>query len=158
MSELVVLEIRGVGGATAEEILDGRVVQTAGDEAAGFYRRRDPRGERTVEAYEWGRLTSGSRASALWWILFPFTLVNVAGWMFRPTDEERARTHESRRSSLWWGRLLIVAGGLAITATFVMWLVALTTEMVAFGCGTDPDCGARWYVAPLTWFAPENDV
>jgi hypothetical protein len=158
VSELVVLEIRGVGGATAEEILDGRVVQTAGDEAAGFYRRREPRGERTVEAYEWGRLTSGSRASALWWILFPFTLVNVAGWMFRPTSEERSRAHEPRRSSLWWGRLLIVLGGLAITATFVMWLVALTTEMVAFGCGTDPDCRARWYVAPLTWFAPANEV
>lgn len=106
------LEIRGVGGATAGEILGGDVTQTAGDELAGFYRPDDPQ-TRPTEAYEWGKLTSGSRTSALWWILFPFTLINVAGWLFRPTATELGRSDEPRRSFLWFSRLVIVGGGLA---------------------------------------------
>ena len=157
MAESVLLEIRGVGGATAEEILGGPVVQTAGDAQAGFYRRAQPTAQPT-EAYEWGRLTSGSRTSALWWILFPFTLINVAGWMFRPNEDELDRSDEPHRSSLWFARLLIAVGGLALTATYVIWITALTTEMVAFGCGTDADCSDRWYTAPLTFFGPENDM
>lgn len=62
---MVLIEIRGVGGATAGEILGGQVTQTAGDELAGFYRADDPSKATPTEAYEWGRLTSGSRTSAL---------------------------------------------------------------------------------------------
>jgi len=145
------LEVRGVGGATAEEILGGPAVQTSGDELAGFFRPAEP-GAQPTEAYEWGRLTSGSRTSALWWILFPFTLINVAGWMFRPSADELGRRNEPHRSSLWFSRLLIVGGGLAITAAYVLWIAALTTELVAFGCGTDAECSARWYMTPLTLF------
>ncbi len=153
----MLLEIRGVGGATAEEILNGPAVQTAGDELAGFYRPETPTSQPT-EAYEWGRLTSGSRTSALWWVLFPFTLINIAGWMFRPSASELDRRDELRRSSLWFSRLVIVAGGLAITATYVMWIVSLTTEMVAFGCRADTTCTDRWYMAPLTLFGAQNDM
>ncbi len=157
MTESVLLEIRGVGGATAEEIIGGPVTQTSGDELAGFYRPDEPRPQAT-EAYEWGRLTSGSRTSALWWVLFPFTLINVAGWMFRPSTTELKQSDENVRSSLWWSRLLIVGGGLAITAAYVMWVTALTTEMVAFGCRADPGCTDRWYMAPLTFFGQDNSV
>ena len=157
MTGVVLLEVRGVGGATAEEILGGPVLQTSGDELAGFYRRDDEEPQHT-EAYEWGKLTSGSRTSALWWILFPFTLMNVAGWMFRPNGEELGRAHEHQRSSLWIGRLLMVGGGLAITAAYVLWTAALTTEMVAFGCRFDAQCAERWYMAPLTMFGDDNGV
>jgi hypothetical protein len=151
------LEIRGVGGATAEEILGGPAVQTAGDSQAGFYRSEEADAE-NVEAYEWGRLTSGSRTSALWWILFPFTLINVAGWMFRPSKAELERTDERLRSSLWLGRLLIAVGGLAMTAAYVIWVAALTTEMVVFGCRDGVGCVDRWYMAPLTMFGEGNVV
>jgi hypothetical protein len=157
LAEVVVLEIRGVGGATAGEILGGDVTQTAGDELAGFYRPDEPQTTPT-EAYEWGKLTSGSRTSALWWILFPFTLINVAGWMFRPTATELGRSDEPRRSSLWFSRLVIVGGGLAVTAAYITWITALTTEMLAFGCSTDEMCAARWYMAPLTFFGEDNSV
>jgi hypothetical protein len=157
MTEVMLLEIRGVGGATAEEILNGPVVQASGDGLAGFYRPGEPTSQPT-EAYEWGRLTSGSRTSALWWILFPFTLINVAGWMFRPSAAELDRGDEPQRSSLWFSRLVIVGGGLAITAAYVMWITALTTEMVAFGCHADTTCAARWYMAPLGFFGDHNEV
>lgn len=32
-------------------------------------------------AYRWARLTSGKNRYALWLLLLPYTLVNVAGWM-----------------------------------------------------------------------------
>ena len=68
MSDVVVLEIRGVGGATAEEILGTEVTQLTGDKKAGFFRREEPEEpERHVEAYYWGGLTSGSGTTALWW-------------------------------------------------------------------------------------------
>jgi len=158
LAEVVLLEIRGVGGATAEEILEGPVTQTSGDELAGFYRANEPKTATATEAYEWGRLTSGSRTSALWWILFPFTLVNVAGWMFRPTPDEAGRGDEPQRTALWYSRLIVVGGALAITAAYVMWTVALTTEMVAFGCGVDASCASRWYMGPLSLFGEQNDI
>ncbi len=153
MPQMVQLEIRGVGGAAAEEILGGPVTQTAGDRTAGFYKPDTPRSDgRDVEAYEWGRLTSGASSTAVWWILFPFTLMNVAGWMFQPTESERRNPDEKIRSSLWWGRLLVVFGGLAITAVYVVWTVTLTTEIVAFGCAQSAECSSRWYVGPVGWF------
>jgi hypothetical protein len=153
MDRIVQLEIRGVGGATAEETLGGAVTQVAGDRSAGFYTPDVPdSNKRDVEAYEWGRLTSGAWSSAVWWILFPFTLMNVAGWMFQPTATEREHSDEAVRSSLWWGRLLVVLGGLAITAVYVVWTVTLTTEIVAFGCADSVECSSRWYVGPVGWF------
>lgn len=156
-NDIVVMEIRGVGGATAEEILQAPVVQVGGDELAGFFRTDEPDDLR--EAYEWGRLTSGSPSSALWWILFPFTLANVSGWMFRPSSEELDRAHENRWSSLWLVRGLVALGSLAITGLYVLWAVTITTEIVVFGCVSTPSCYQRWYLAPLEMFgrAPGSD-
>ncbi len=65
------------------------VTRVAGDEAAGFYRPQDAEGHpidadgegSPVEAYSWGGLTSGGKLPALWLLLTPFTLVNVAFFM-----------------------------------------------------------------------------
>lgn len=92
--DVVELRVRGVGGETAEEILGGPVRQVDGDASAGFYEKADGSGDgegnshRRVEAYEWGRLTSGPSRSALWWVLLPFSLMNVAGWLLAPPDDE----------------------------------------------------------------------
>jgi hypothetical protein len=150
---MVQMEIRGVGGATAQEILEGPVTQVSGDRIAGFYSPDVPPSHgRDVEAYEWGRLTSGTRTSSVWWILLPFTLINVAGWMFRPTADDQGRPDEPVRSSLWYGRLLVVMGGLAMTAVYVVWIVTLTVQIVVFGCVASPECADRWFMAPVAWF------
>lgn len=75
---------------------------------------RAPAGRRDVHVYHWSPLTSGSRSFALWPLLLPFTLVNVAGWM-GPPGPRTWRTTLHRVGAVWVG--------LATTAAAVMWLL-----------------------------------
>lgn len=84
------LRIHGVSGTPPASMLGvPSVTRVAGDEAAGFYRPQDAEGHpidadgegSLVEAYSWGGLTSGGKLRALWLLLTPFTLVNVAFFM-----------------------------------------------------------------------------
>jgi hypothetical protein len=145
---VVELHIRGVGGATAEDILKGPVEQVSGDAVAGFYRPRN--GAPDIEAYDWGRLTSGTASRAIWWLLLPFTLFNVSGWMVRPRQGE---TEEPVRpwSSLAVGRGLVIAGSYLMTGMYVTWIAVVATDLVALDCGNVGDCRNRWYLAPLRW-------
>lgn len=76
------LQIHGVGGATAGQLLDeSKPVQVAGDGVAGFFRARTKVAPHDREAYVWGGLTSSAIITGLWWLLLPFTLANVSGWV-----------------------------------------------------------------------------
>src|SRR5262245_17348857 len=87
----VELRVHGVTGTPAEDMLDRHIIgRVAGDSDAGFFRPRDeygatlgPGGAR-LEAYRWGNLTAGAAARALWLLLLPFTLANVAMWLRPP--------------------------------------------------------------------------
>src|SRR5689334_6311224 len=80
------LRVHGVSGTPPETMLEHPTVRrVAGDGASGFYRRvwqnrsiaaDDATG--VLEAYSWGGLTAGSKLRALWLLLMPFLLVNVA--------------------------------------------------------------------------------
>ena len=55
--DVVEIRVRGVGGETAIEILEGPVRQVDGDADAGFYKADRAEGsdvDHSVEAYEWG--------------------------------------------------------------------------------------------------------
>ncbi|HET6212197.1 MAG TPA: hypothetical protein VFE14_04915, partial [Micromonosporaceae bacterium] len=80
------LRVHGVGGTPPSAMLDDPLVkQVTGDGIAGIWRGADRVTGSGVrwhrEAYSWGGLTSKALASALWLILLPFALVNLAGWM-----------------------------------------------------------------------------
>lgn len=87
----VELRVHGVRATAPEDMLDvDRVVQVAGDELGRVLRRADRRGDplpepdgHVVEAYHWGRLTSGSSAQGLWLLLAPFGLANAAQFACR---------------------------------------------------------------------------
>jgi hypothetical protein len=92
------LRVHGVSGTPPDRMLQHpRVRRVAGDSRAGFYRRHwthrasalDTAADR-VEAYSWGGLTAGNGGRALWLLLLPFLLVNVAFWALPATD--RAQT------------------------------------------------------------------
>ena len=75
------LLVHGVGGESAEDTLhEPHPMQVAGDATAGFYRGPDVDG-RHRESYSWGGLTSGKASRALWLLLLPFMLLNVAFYM-----------------------------------------------------------------------------
>ncbi|MFB6841317.1 hypothetical protein [Streptomyces sp. NPDC056361] len=93
------LLVHGVGGATPQDMLDDpRTVRITGDRTAAMYRRGDDldaedHPERYAarpvpEAYVWSNLTSGDGARALWLLLLPFMVANLAHWM-RPPARNR---------------------------------------------------------------------
>ncbi len=92
-SRTVELRVHGVGGSHGAKMLGYESetdVVVVGEGVGGtrvLARRRDP----SVESYEWGDLTSGSGVRALWILLLPFTLINVAGWMHPPVDRTSVR-------------------------------------------------------------------
>jgi hypothetical protein len=64
--------------------------------------------------YHWSPLTSGSRSFAVWPLLLPFTLVNVAGYM-APAGRATWRTTLHRVAAVWVG--------LATTAAAMVWFL-----------------------------------
>ena len=165
--------IHGVGGTTAETLLDHpQPVQVSGDDRAGFFRHPDPPGtdrpgkcpdatesesrEHNLEAYSWGGLTSRSATRALWILLLPFTLTNVAGWMVvrrgQRSDDEAAplkdKSAPDRLAGLQERLIRVVA--LLCTVLTVVGVAALTADLIALQCGGSAACRAdRWWMKPF---------
>jgi hypothetical protein len=151
---LIALEllVHGVGGATPEDMLgDPRTVRIAGDDTAALFRRaadvhaeRHPgahRHEPVPEAYVWSNLTSGDSTRALWLLLVPFMVVNLAHWM-RPDASGRPRT------ARLYG-VLVRLTGLTLTVLLVAAACEVAMDLVAWQCAGTPSCSARH-----TWLGP----
>ncbi|MFF7729055.1 hypothetical protein [Streptomyces sp. NPDC008001] len=139
------LLVHGVGGTTPQVMLgDPRTVRVTGDTIAGIHRRvddldaetrpADHRREPVREAYVWSNLTSGDASRALWLMLLPFMVINLAHWM-RPTSEGRATTVRA------YGLLVrLVALTLTVLLTAAACEVAL--DLTAWQCAGTPACSA----------------
>ena len=141
--ETVELRVHGVHGTSPGTMLgvaDGAVGQVAGDGLTGIYRVRDgtvPNRDLagtsvSVEAYSWGALTSGVQGflgwvrRALWLILLPFALVNLAYW---------ARLELGRGSGgAQWGARAVRVSGLLLTVFFVVTPCVVAVDMGAWQC------------------------
>jgi hypothetical protein len=138
------LRVHGVSGTppTANDML-GRhdVTCVAGDRTAGFYRRAiaEPSSTGTVlEAYSWGNLTSGGASRALWLLLLPFTLVNVAFWMRPGPDGPPAREKLDGAA-----QSLIRLFAVSLTSTLVLGAVGMSVDLAGWQCaGPGRSCGA----------------
>ncbi|MCZ2524952.1 hypothetical protein ODJ75_09685 [Streptomyces sp. HB2AG] len=144
------LLVHGVGGTTPDVMLgDRRIVRVQGDDTAGLYRRTDdadaesrPGGHReepVPEAYSWCNLTSGNSSRALWLLLLPFMVVNLAHWM-RPAPAGRRpgldRAHD----------LLVRLLALSLTVLLVSAACEVALDLVAWQCAGTPRCvaGQSW--------------
>jgi hypothetical protein len=168
-SEVVEIRVHGVSGTPPEDLLDvPLVVQQAGDRKAGFYKprsfaeERDPRmidgkpattGPR-LEGYAWGGLTSGAPSRALWLLLLPFTLLNVA-----PRLRPAGRSVGNLRVLWFVSRLL----ALAMTVLIVTALAGVTVDLFAYQCApgvpAGPSCSAAppgWLMRPLLGMSNEH--
>ncbi|MEV3988416.1 hypothetical protein AB0J57_05855 [Streptomyces sp. NPDC049837] len=138
------LLVHGVGGTTPELMLDDpRTVRVTGDETAAIYRRtvdqhaeeepeRFADGRPVPEAYCWCNLTSGNGARALWLLLLPFMVVNLAHWM-RPPAERQATTVR-----LYGVLVRLVALTLTVLLTAAACEVAL--DLTAWQCAGSTRC------------------
>jgi len=140
------LLVHGVGGTTPQEMLgDPSIQRVTGDMTAAIYRRTDdvdaeqrPQdyADRPVpEAYSWSNLTSGNGARALWLILLPFMVANLAHWM-------RPATGDSRRTAVRLHGVLVRLIGLTLTVLLVAAACEVALDLVAWQCAGAPDCAA----------------
>jgi hypothetical protein len=136
---VVELRVHGVSGGQAEELLDVEpAMRVSGDALAGFFRWRRRRDTECVpgvprEIFAWGNLTSGRSSRALWLLLLPFMLVNIAYWM-RPGRLGPHRSPLLRAADLVYGgavRLL----ALSLTALLVLAAAGVGMDLVAWQCG-----------------------
>ncbi|MCS0637013.1 hypothetical protein NX801_15350 [Streptomyces sp. LP05-1] len=138
--------VHGVGGATPQDMLDDpRTVRVSGDETAAMHRRTEDRNaekhpERfrdgpVQEAYCWSGLTSGNGTRALWLLLLPFMVVNLAHWM-RPPTEGRRRTVR-----LYGTLVRLLALSLTVLLTASVCEVAL--DLTAWQCAGSAACAGR---------------
>jgi hypothetical protein len=146
------LRVHGVSGTPPERMLcHPSVIRIAGDDVAGFYRRwwsrRPPyredesdRDARRQEAYAWGGLTAGSKFRALWLLLLPFMLVNVAFFMvpYSPPDDEGSRRRPLRR----FGEAVQRLFALSLTCALVLTAVSVSLDLVMWQCTRQPECAA----------------
>ncbi|MFJ6737678.1 hypothetical protein ACIQOU_02020 [Streptomyces sp. NPDC091279] len=144
------LLVHGVGGTTPQEMLDDpRTVRITGDDTAAVFRRADDvdaetrpddspearRGDPVPEAYVWCNLTSGNSARALWLLLLPFMVVNLAHWM-------RPATHGRRRTVRCYG-LLVRLTGLTLTVLLVAAACEVALDLAAWQCAGTHGCAQR---------------
>lgn len=137
------LLVHGVGGTTPERMLDDpRTVRMAGDEIAGIHRRagdadaeRHPERHRDApvpEAYCWSNLTSGNGSRALWLLLLPFMVANLAHWMRPPTLRTRvARGYE----------LIVRLLALTLTVLLVAAACEVALDIGGWQCAGRAGCG-----------------
>ncbi|MEV5387665.1 hypothetical protein [Streptomyces sp. NPDC052721] len=170
------LLVHGVGGTTPEKMLgDPRTVRVTGDDTAAVFRRaedteaapdgrgaggeagaergRAPRSGPVREAYVWCNLTSGDGSRALWLLLLPFMVVNLAHWM-RPAAPGRPRTVRL------YG-LLVRLTALTLTVLLVAAACEVALDLVAWQCAGVQACVRRhsWldFLSPAAggwWSAP----
>lgn len=140
------LLVHGVGGTTPHEMLgDPRITRVTGDTTAAVYRRTEDVGaedhpERhrdgpVPEAYCWSNLTSGNGSRALWLLLLPFMVVNLAHWM-RPTARGRGTAVR-----LYGVLVRLIALSLTVLLTAAACEVAL--DLVAWQCAGAAECVGR---------------
>ena len=141
---LTEIRVHGVSNTPPSAMLgDPHPRQVGGDNIAGFYRTSDGPSGRHREAYSWGGLTSGASSRALWVLMLPAMLANMAGWMARETrptsgSDRRTGPRDDGTTRLFQACARLAAIALTITGTTS--LSYLTIDVLGLrwlpsGCG-----------------------
>ncbi|MEV0372080.1 hypothetical protein AB0I10_19995 [Streptomyces sp. NPDC050636] len=142
---------------------DPRVQLITGDDTAACYRRTDDadaeerpgdyHGRAVREAYCWSNLTSGNGARALWLILVPFMVANLAHWM-RPAAPPAHKAHRIYD-------LLVRVLALTLTILLAAAACEVALDLTAWQCAGTRACaaGKSWmgFLSPADhgwWSAP----
>jgi hypothetical protein len=128
------IRVHGVSGTPPESMLDLGAIPPAGparNERVVTYGPPSPL--KHAEAYQWGRLTSGRPTTALWLVLLPFVLANVAGWAALSGDARPTLWDGPVRSRAVKAQVLLVrVAGLLLTALVAALLYLLVVDLTAW--------------------------
>lgn len=141
------LLVHGVAGAAPGELLgDPRTVRVSGDSTAAVFRRTEDAdaeahperyaGRPVPEAYCWSRLTSGNGARALWLLLLPFMVANLAHWA-RPASPARTAPRAVRA----YGVLVRILA-LSLTVLLIAAACEVALDLFAWQCAGSGACAA----------------
>jgi hypothetical protein len=114
------LRIHGVSGTPNDVVVGGPVTVDDRFTADPSTVYRPANGDGRLLAYRWASRTSGTAASAMWLLLVPYMLVNLAGWALPPATDRRHRLSVAA----------VRIAGLALTLVF-----ALLTATGVIGVG-----------------------
>ncbi|MEE8602796.1 hypothetical protein [Euzebya tangerina] len=138
------LRIHGVAGSPPDAVLDDlRLTHPTpddcgdgGDDVTVWGRATTDRG---VRAYSWGSVTSGSVSTALYLLLLPYLLTNLAGWAALPGQRSGASSLHAGGGTRPLGVRLVAAAvrlaGLGITIIFAQWALLIAVDIVAYQWG-----------------------
>ncbi|MFB7462002.1 hypothetical protein ACFCZ1_00615 [Streptomyces sp. NPDC056224] len=152
------LLVHGVAGAAPAELLgDPRTVRVTGDSTAAVFRRTEDAdaeahperyaGRPVPEAYCWSRLTSGNGARALWLLLLPFMVANLAHWA-RPATPAADPAPRAVRT---YGVLVRILA-LSLTVLLIAAACEVALDLFAWQCAGSGTCsGSRSW---LRFLAP----
>ncbi|MGW2677232.1 hypothetical protein [Streptomyces sp. NPDC001436] len=154
------LLVHGVAGAGPGELLrDPHPVRVTGDSTAAVFRRAEDAdaeahperyaGRPVPEAYCWSRLTSGNGARALWLLLLPFMVANLAHWA-RPATGPAEPPPRAVRAYGLLVRLL----ALSLTVLLVAAACEVALDLLAWQCAGAGACAGRAaFPGPGSWWA-----
>ncbi|WP_144440799.1 hypothetical protein [Streptomyces roseifaciens] len=149
MPDVVEIRVHGVGGAPPAGVLRiAELRHVGGDDTARFLRRSVPPPEPPArEAFHWANMTSGSVTKALWLLLAPFGILNLARYTLpmavrvpgKRETEVRRRVRQTADAVL---RLL----GLVLTLLLTAAVAFVAIDLVAWQCGGSTLCtsGNSW--------------
>jgi hypothetical protein len=128
MADWVELRVHGVSGTPPDYMLSSaHTRQVAGDDRSRCFRPTDAQGreERApdghlVEAFHWGRWTSGSWMQGLWLLLVPFGIVNSAQYMLPAPVSGPGRAARALSGALLRIVALVLTGLFAVTVCLVV--------------------------------------
>ncbi|UQX88726.1 hypothetical protein M6D93_01685 [Jatrophihabitans telluris] len=103
--------------------------------------------EHLVEGYHWGKMTSGGWSKAIWALLFPFAMANVAHWMLPP----RWLVRGPGVAMLGLCRAVLRLIGIVLSCLLVAQLTVIVMDLLVNQCatGTNRCLGS---VSHLGWF------
>src|SRR5687768_16562378 len=159
MADWVELRVHGVSGTPPDYMLSSaHTSQVAGDDRSRCFRPTDAYGreERApdghlLEAFHWGRWTSGSWMQGLWLLLVPFGILNSAQYMLPAPTSRAARAARALSGALLRIVALVLTGLFAATVCLV--IVDLVTWQWLVGPGSRPVAGWLLVAAGLAFAA-----
>jgi hypothetical protein len=172
MAETVEIRVHGVSGTPPQSLLEIESIrQVDGDDTARFFRHSPapPASGTRCEAFHWGTMTSGSISKALWLLMAPFGVINLARYTL-PMESRTARKSRTEGKSGTGGesgaggesragRELGTEGkgkrarqiadgslrllGLVLTVLLVTTVAFVSIDLVAWQCGGNRACARQ---------------